>query len=166
MPYVAHAPTPLIFLINIFFFFFLLWPKLFDQLQSLAISVAYLIVKRNHESCLPLMLHKRLYYSMENISIFKVTACLFLSTSPSWAVLAAQLLDRNQWCACIFLCSAPWVSVGDINFAVLVPDHHLCEHEHCLHSCWNSPLLQGLFKNYLYLYLLLVVKGGPDPIYL
>lgn len=81
------------------------------------------------------MLYKRLHYSKENIGVFKVTACLFLSSSPPWTVLAAQLFDRRQQCVYIFLLPALWETMRNVHFAVIVPDHHSCVHEHFLHLC-------------------------------
>lgn len=139
MPCIAHAPSSFFFLIT----FFLLWAKLFDQLQSF---LDYLVVRRDHEKLPSSHLYKRLYYSKEN-SVFKLTACLFLSSSPPWAVLAIQLFDSRQQCVCIFLLPAPWGNMGNVHFAVVVPDHHSCVREHSLYLCWNS-----LFKKTTYIY--------------
>lgn len=154
----AHAPTPFSLLINLSF----LALSKTERLQSLAISVDDFVVRRNCKSCCLLMLCKSLCYSMENISTFQSDCLSFMFRFTFLGCPGCPApWQKTAVCVCLAApCSMD--KQGDVHFTVLAPDHHLCEHEHCLCLYWNSPLLQGLFNHYVHLYLLLVPKGWLD----
>lgn len=105
IPCTAHVPTPFSLLINLS----CLALSKTDQLQSLAISVDYFVVRRNCKSCCLLTLCKSLLqygkhqYFSKWLPVFYVPLHL-----PGLSWLPGFLTESSS--VCVFLHSAPWVN--------------------------------------------------------